>query len=390
MTFREKLMQERPENCGRGEGGCIGCPKNYGYETEKPCVSNFCWESANCTECWDREIPDTCNQPCNDCKSDCNQTAKADAGKPRLTLVPKGIILAAAKLEEYDQETEAMVKPKMICKTRKVKSYWKALFECPYCGETFEASVSNVVSGRQRSCGCSKGKLTVQSRGTHGASKTRLYRIWAHIKERCDNPNCKEYKWYGGRGITYEFDSFEAFRDYALEHGYRDDLTCERIDVNGNYVPGNIAFIPLRLQARNTRSNVMITYKGLTLCAAEWADIMGVNQDTVTKRIRNGWSGEKTIETPVKGSVDMSLIPIKAIEAIRSVRVFGCKKYKDPENWRQVEPERYRDAIMRHLMAYLDDPMSVDQESGLPHLWHCMCNLAFLAEMEDGDATENG
>ncbi len=101
MTFREKLMQEHPENCGRGKGGCIGCPGIYGYETGRPCLSNFCWESVNCTECWDREIPETCNQTCNDCKPDCNQSAKADAGKPRLTLVPTQIIYDIAEVREY-------------------------------------------------------------------------------------------------------------------------------------------------------------------------------------------------------------------------------------------------------------------------------------------------
>lgn len=312
------------------------------------------------------------------------QEAKADAGKLRLTLVPSDLVKAAAKLEEYDQQASAMIKPEMICKTRKAGNDWKALFECPYCGEQFEAYVSNIMSGRQRSCGCAKGRLIVETRKSHGASKTRLYRIWAHIKERCDNPNCKEYKWYGGRGITCEFGSFERFREYAYDHGYTDNLTCERIDVNGNYAPGNVEFIPLKLQARNTRRNVMITYKGITLCAAEWAEIMGVNPDTVTKRIRSGWSPEKTIETPVKGSVDMSLVPVKIIEAIRAVRRFGCIKYKDPENWRQVEPERYRDAAYRHFLAYLDDPEGVDAESGLPHLWHCATNIAFLCEMEDG------
>lgn len=304
-----------------------------------------------------------------------DQAAKADAGKPRLTLVPRKTETVIARLEEFDQKSEAMMAPKMICKTRKDGGDWKALFECPYCGSEFEAYVSNIISGRQRSCGCAKGRLSVAAKGTHGASKTRLYRIWAHIKERCNNPNCKEYKWYGARGITYEFENFEAFRDYAFEHGYSDDLTCERIDVDGNYAPGNITFIPLQLQARNTRSNVMITYKGLTLCAAEWAEIMGVNQNTITKRIRSGWSDERTIETPVNGSVDMSLVPVEAIKAIRAVRLFGCSKYGDPDNWKTVDPARYRDALLRHLFKYVDDPGGVDEESGLPHLWHGLCDL---------------
>ena len=61
--------------------------------------------------------------------------------------------------------------------------------------------------------------------------------------------------------------------------------------------------------------------------------------------------------------------------------MFGTEKYKDPENWKQVEAERYKDAMFRHMLAYLDDPEGVDEESGLLHLDHLCCNAAFLEEM---------
>lgn len=314
-----------------------------------------------------------------------DQTIKADAGKLQLTLVPPEMTEVCAKLEEYDQSSLKDVRAKMICKTRKVGDTWKGLFECPFCGKEFEAYVSNVMRGKQRSCGCARGKLIVASRGTHGDTKTRLYRIWRHILERCNSPSCKEYKWYGARGIECEFESYEEFKEFALSHGYTDDLTVERIDVNGNYNSENITFIPLSLQSRNTSRSVKITYKGLTLCASEWADILGMRQDTLTKRIRSGWSHEKALETTVNGSVDISLIPIEAIRAIREIRLYGVKKYKDPDNWKKVEVQRYRDAMYRHFLAYIKDPNGVDEESGLPHLWHCLCNCAFICELENGE-----
>ncbi len=83
------------------------------------------------------------------------------------------------------------------------------------------------------------------------------------------------------------------------------------------------------------------------------------------------------------GKAKLSLVPRRIIWNIAAVREFGTEKYKDPDNWRRVEPERYRDAAYRHFLAYLDDPKSVDEESGLPHLWHLACNIAFLCEMED-------
>ena len=83
-----------------------------------------------------------------------------------------------------------------------------------------------------------------------------------------------------------------------------------------------------------------------------------------------------------EGKPRLTLVPRKVIWAIAPIREYGTKKYKDPDNWMDVDPERYRDAAFRHFMAYLDDPNGVDKESGLPHLWHLACNIAFLCELE--------
>lgn len=83
------------------------------------------------------------------------------------------------------------------------------------------------------------------------------------------------------------------------------------------------------------------------------------------------------------GKLRPTLVPTSLIRAVATVREYGCYKYHDPENWRKVDPQRYRDALYRHLLAYLDDPEGVDEESGLPHLWHLACNVAFLIEMAE-------
>lgn len=82
------------------------------------------------------------------------------------------------------------------------------------------------------------------------------------------------------------------------------------------------------------------------------------------------------------GKPRLTLVPQRIIWDIAAVRDFGTKKYKDPNNWKRVSKERYRDAAFRHFMRYLATPHGVDEESGLPHLWHCCCNLAFLCELE--------
>ena len=88
------------------------------------------------------------------------------------------------------------------------------------------------------------------------------------------------------------------------------------------------------------------------------------------------------------GKPRLTLVPPEIIWAIAEIREYGCRKYKDPENWKQVRPQRYRDAMFRHLMAYLAAYHGKDEESGLPHLWHLACNVAFLCAMEVMDDGE--
>lgn len=83
------------------------------------------------------------------------------------------------------------------------------------------------------------------------------------------------------------------------------------------------------------------------------------------------------------GKIRPTLVPPSLTMAVAAVREYGCRKYHDPDNWLQVDPQRYRDALYRHWLSYLDGE-DVDSESGLPHLWHLACNVAFLIEM-DGD-----
>ena len=306
-----------------------------------------------------------------------NQSAKADSGKPILSLVPKEIIRNMARVEMYEQNVALGKAPRLLKITELKKGKRYGVFKCQECGSKFEAQLNNVLTGNTKSCGCTQGEH-------HRESKTRLYRTYCHILERCNNPKCKEYKWYGARGIKCEFKSYTDFRDFALANGYNDSLTTERIDVNGNYCKENITFIPKRLQARNTRTNVFMTYKGLTLCASEWAEILGCNQDTLTRRKRNGWSDKKTLETPIQGkckSIDISLVPVSIIEAIRETRLYGYRKYGDTDNWKTVELERYHEALLRHTLAIWGDVRARDEESGLLHLSHMAVNIAFILEL---------
>jgi len=82
------------------------------------------------------------------------------------------------------------------------------------------------------------------------------------------------------------------------------------------------------------------------------------------------------------GKLPLTLVPLEIIRNIAEIRRYGKNKYGSSENWKTIEPVRYRDAMFRHMLLYLEDPYGVDEESGLPHLWHLACNVAFLCELE--------
>lgn len=178
------------------------------------------------------------------------------------------------------------------------------------CGKETTVAGDVLRNGNTRSCGClqreTRSKLgssmvaELSDRNTkHGMSRTRLYGIWENIKTRCQNPKSDDYHRYGGRGITIcpEWrDSFEAFRDWALANGYRDDLTIERIDTDGDYFPENCKWATMKEQSNNRRSNVPITYNGKTQTIAQWAAEIGITHMTLWKRLKRGWPIEKALE----------------------------------------------------------------------------------------------
>mgnify|MGYP006923378127 CR=1 FL=1 len=139
--------------------------------------------------------------------------------------------------------------------------------------------------------------------GSHKKSKTRLYHIWKNMRQRCGNPNKPDYKYYGGRGITIDerWDDFSSFEKWAVENGYQDTLTIDRIDTNGNYCPENCRWVTMTEQARNMSRNRIITYKGEQRCLSEWAEILGINVKVLGHRLNAyGWSVERAFTTPVR------------------------------------------------------------------------------------------
>jgi len=125
----------------------------------------------------------------------------------------------------------------------------------------------------------------------HGqAGKSRLYRIWQGMKNRCRNAKQSNYAHYGARGIRVceDWDRFEPFQVWALANGYADNMSIERIDVDGHYHPDNCKWIPLSAQPLNTRRVVWVTIDGERMRLKDAAKHSAVPYTTACERVRKG------------------------------------------------------------------------------------------------------
>lgn len=173
------------------------------------------------------------------------------------------------------------------------------------CGNECDVISYNLPNGNTKSCGCEQKKIASKTHKIHGMKNTRLYYIWIGMKERCTNPKNKRYNRYGGRGIKIceEWkNDFIAFYKWAKDNGYKDELTIDRINVDGNYEPNNCRWASWKEQANNTSNNLVYELNGETHTLAEWSEIYAMKYQTVRTRIRQlGWSLEEALTTPIRG-----------------------------------------------------------------------------------------
>lgn len=210
-------------------------------------------------------------------------------GKPRINLSGKkfGYLTIIEHVEHrYTQSGKAIARVKCKCE----------------CGKIVIKDTQNVKRGTL-SCGC-KTKELKSNNGTHCMSKTRLYHTWVRIKSRCYYEQNNRFYKYGARGITVckeWLHNFQVFYKWAIDNGYRDDLTIDRIDVNGNYEPSNCRWVDNCVQARNKTNTIIVNYNGVDYCLKELCRILKLPYKTVWQRCHVlNWNIDKAINTPIR------------------------------------------------------------------------------------------
>lgn len=177
------------------------------------------------------------------------------------------------------------------------------------CGKEKDVAISDLQRGAIKSCGCYRREYVTRKNTTHGKSKTRLYSIWCDMHRRCENPKNKRYNQYGGRNIRVcdEWKDFLSFYEWAINNGYDDNLSIDRINVDEGYSPQNCRWANMIEQQNNTTRNRVIVFDGQALTQAEWARKTGIPQSVIKDRLTKlHWSVERTLTTPIKGDLKCS------------------------------------------------------------------------------------
>lgn len=182
--------------------------------------------------------------------------------------------------------------------SRGKRTYWRCRCDC---GNECTVEAYNLTHGHTKSCGCYAG-----SKSYENLSESRLYGIWEGMISRCENRNKENYQYYGARGISVcpEWHDFKVFQTWAVENGYKDFLTIDRINTNGNYCPENCRWASWETQNNNRRNNRILRIAGVRMTLTQAAGIYGISRATVYRRLKCGWPIERALG--VRPSVNVS------------------------------------------------------------------------------------
>lgn len=180
---------------------------------------------------------------------------------------------------------------------------WKGKWLCRCeCGGEKIARAPHLRAGRTASCGCIRKEVAAKlgaSKATHGMFGSAEYGVWGGLIDRCTNRSGKNWRNYGGRGITV-CERWLKFENFLADMGRRPSArhSIDRIDNDGHYEPGNCRWTTTRVQGRNRRTNVLYAYAGRTMPLCDWADESGINRLTFYWRFKHGWRGHRLFARP--------------------------------------------------------------------------------------------
>ena len=181
--------------------------------------------------------------------------------------------------------------------------FW--MFRCD-CGNDVILRKNSVTSSNTTCCSECSRRQKSRRNTKHGGVGTRLYREWAGIIQRCTNPKDSSWDRYGAKGITIcdTWRDFAIFQEWALENGYDDTLTIDRINSSGNYEPSNCRWASVREQANNKQGTLYVEYCGETLPLSYWSDRLGIPYHTLYDRLyRYGWAVDRAFTEPVRSAI---------------------------------------------------------------------------------------
>jgi len=193
----------------------------------------------------------------------------------------------------------------IVCEVDRRKKQRRFMCICD-CGVKKEISLVLLRNGQTKSCGCFKREHLIKTNTRHGKSprgkKNKLYAIWVSMKQRCFNPKCSAYKFYGNRGIKINpsWLDFEKFELWAVTNGYKEGLSIERSNVNGNYEPINCTWIPRSDQSNNTRRSTFYEFNGKKQTLKDWSTELEMNYMTLWGRVhKKDWTVKRAFTEPI-------------------------------------------------------------------------------------------
>ncbi|TVY09882.1 hypothetical protein [Paenibacillus cremeus] len=179
------------------------------------------------------------------------------------------------------------------------------LCECSCDSKTQKPLSSSVLkTGDSTSCGCFQKELAsnVNRKYDIRLQSKRIYTIWNDMNRRCFNENCREFKWYGEKGITVcddwsdENNGFPNFFKWSMENGYSENLTIDRIESDGNYEPSNCRWATKIVQANNKNNTIYVKINNVTKTVGEWSQESGIASGVIRSRLRSGWQNEDLLK----------------------------------------------------------------------------------------------